>query len=78
MFVEIITPGQTLYSGEANLVQLPGAEGSFEVMHNHAPIIALLKAGKVKVKDTENKNLFFEINGGVMENLKNKLIILAE
>jgi len=78
MFVEIITPGQTLYSGEANLVQLPGSEGSFEVMQNHAPIIALLKAGKVKVKDLENKDLFFEINGGVMENLKNKLIILAE
>ncbi len=78
MFVEIITPAQTLYSGEANLVQLPGSEGSFEVMHNHAPIIALLKKGKVKVKDLENKDLFFEINGGVMENLKNKLIILAE
>ena len=78
MFVEIITPGQTLYAGEATLVQLPGSEGSFEVMQNHAPIIALLKAGKVKVKDAENKDLFFEINGGVMENLKNKLIILAE
>jgi F-type H+-transporting ATPase subunit epsilon len=78
MFVEIVTPGQTLYAGEATLVQLPGSEGSFEVMQNHAPIIALLKAGKVKVKDAENKDLFFEINGGVMENLKNKLIILAE
>ena len=78
MFVEIITPGQTLYSGEAKLVQLPGAEGSFEVMQNHAPIIALLKAGKVKVKDADNKELFFDINGGVMENLKNKLVILAE
>lgn len=78
MFVEIITPAKTLYSGEATLVQLPGSEGSFEVMQNHAPIIALLKAGKVKVKDAENMELFFEINGGVMENLKNKLVILAE
>ena len=78
MLVEIITPAKTLYSGEATLVQLPGSEGSFEVMQNHAPIISLLKAGKVKVKDAENKELFFEINGGVMENLKNKLVILAE
>lgn len=78
MTVEIITPGETLYSGEAILVQLPGAEGSFEVMQNHAPIIALLQKGKVKVKDLESKEIYFDINGGVMEMLKNKLVILAE
>ena len=78
MTVEIITPSETLYSGEAILVKLPGAEGSFEVMQNHAPIIALLQKGKVKVKDLESKEIYFDINGGVMEMLKNKLVILAE
>jgi F-type H+-transporting ATPase subunit epsilon len=78
MTVEIITPGETLYSGEALLVQLPGAEGSFEVMQNHAPIIALLQKGKVKVKDLESKETYFDVNGGVVEMLKNKLVILAE
>jgi F-type H+-transporting ATPase subunit epsilon len=78
MTVEIITPGETLYSGEASLVKLPGAEGSFEVMQNHAPIIALLQKGKVKVKDLESRELYFDINGGVMEMLKNKLVILVE
>ncbi len=78
MILEIITPGETLYSGEASIVKLPGAEGSFEIMQNHAPMIALLQKGKVKVKDLESKELYFDINGGVMEMLKNKLVILAE
>lgn len=78
MFLEIITPDKKLFSGEVNLVQLPGTLGSFEILHNHAPLISTLVKGKVKIIDLEKKTLFFEINGGVVEVQKNKIIILAD
>ncbi len=78
MKIEIITPDTTIYEGEVSLAQLPGLDGSFEVLNNHAPMIAALKKGKVKVIDAKKSTLLFEINGGVVEVLKNKLLVLAE
>ena len=49
MQLEIITPESKVFSGEANAVQLPGNDGIFQVLNNHAPIIAALKSGVVKV-----------------------------
>ena len=77
MIVEIITPNKTFFSGNASLIQLPGIDGLFEILENHAPLIAALKKDKVKVV-SEEKTLFFEINGGVVEVLKNKILVLAE
>ena len=78
MTVDIITPDKTIFSGEADVVQLPGKDGSFEILKNHAPMIAVLQKGKIKVVDPKNEKLFFEINGGVIEVVKNKVLILAE
>lgn len=79
MQVEIITPDKEIYKGEAILVQLPGIDGSFEILNNHAPLISALKEGKIKLKKTkESKDEFYEINGGVIEVLNNKVLILAE
>lgn len=49
MHLEIITPETKIFAGEAEAVQLPGLDGSFQVLNNHAPIIAGLAAGTVKV-----------------------------
>ena len=78
MFLEIITPDKKLFSGEVKSVKLPGTGGSFGILNNHAPIIASLKKGTVKVVDENNTTENFEINGGVVEMLKNKIILLAE
>lgn len=78
MHLEIITPEQTLFTGEVSLVQLPGYDGSFEILNDHAPLISVLAAGKVKVQDSQKQNRFFEIKGGVIEVLHNKVLILAE
>ena len=47
MNLEIITPDKSVYTGEVSLVQLPGIDGSFEVLDNHAPLISVLKKGKI-------------------------------
>jgi len=79
MNIEIITPDQTIFSGDAILVQLPGIDGSFEILDNHTPLISVLDKGNIKIKvDKEGDAQFFEINGGVVEVLKNKVLILAE
>lgn len=77
MFLEIITPDKKVYSGEVSSVSVPGTNGSFQVLKNHAPIISSLLNGKVKVKDKEGEKVF-TVKGGVVENLQNKVVILAE
>lgn len=78
MKLEIISPDTTIFEGDAEIVQLPGIDGSFEILNNHAPIISVLKKGKIKVVDKNNKITYFEIKGGVIEVLKNKVLIVAE
>ncbi|MFU8844362.1 MAG: ATP synthase F1 subunit epsilon [Bacteroidales bacterium] len=78
MKVEIINPDTTIFTGDADLVQLPGKDGLFAVLNNHAPLIAVLKKGKVRIVDKNNKTQFFEIKGGVIEVVRNKVLILAE
>jgi len=78
MKLEIITPEQTLYSGEVTLVQLPGIDGSFEILNDHAPLIAVLAKGQVKIQNAQKQLEYFEIKGGVVEVLRNKVLVLAE
>ena len=79
MKVDIITPDTVLYTGEdITLVQLPGIAGSFEIMNNHAPLISVLRKGPIKLVTKGNNPLFFDVNGGVIEVLDNKVLILAE
>lgn len=78
MYVEIITPDKNLFEGEADLVQVPGTNGSFAVLKNHAPIISTLEPGEIKVLTTYGVNKFFEIGGGIIEVKNNKIAILVE
>lgn len=94
MHLEIVTPESKVFTGEAVSVQLPGTEGLFQVLNNHAAIISTLEEGSVKIEfstaqdvkkinkqlklDASKKIATFEIGGGVVEMLNNKLIILAD
>jgi F-type H+-transporting ATPase subunit epsilon len=78
MRLEIITPETTLFAGDVSLVQLPGIDGSFEILDNHAPLISVLSTGKVKIQDAAKQTQFFDIKGGVVEVLFNKVLVLAE
>ncbi len=78
MQLEIITPEHKVFEGQVSSVQLPGFDGKFEILNNHAPIISNLTKGNVRVIDTNNNTELFEINGGVIEMQNNKIIVLAE
>lgn len=78
MKLEIITPSKSIFSGEASLVQLPGLDGLFEVLEHHAPLVSALKKGTLKVQSKDNEVQYFDINGGVVEVLQDKVLVLAE
>jgi F-type H+-transporting ATPase subunit epsilon len=79
MNLEILTPEKKLFSDEVYGVQMPGISGSFEVLEKHAPLVSALKAGRVKVlKDKQNHFTYFDIQGGFVEVLNNRVTLLAE
>ncbi|WP_426490497.1 ATP synthase F1 subunit epsilon [Hymenobacter sp. 102] len=75
MHLEIITPDRKVFEGEVTSAQFPGVDGLFEVLSNHAPLISALKAGEVVLNGGSTR---FAIEGGVVEVLRNNVIVLAE
>ncbi len=77
MLLEIITPDKKLFEGEVSSVIVPGKNGKFQMLNRHAPVISALKKGKIKIKTSQGVQQF-DVNGGVVEMQKNKIIVLAE
>ena len=78
MFLEVITPEKITYQGEVGLVQMPGKMGSFEVLHNHAPIAALLDSGRVKVIDAVRNIIYLDIAKGLVHVKNNRITIITQ
>lgn len=91
MYLEIVTPEATLFNGEVDSVTVPGVNGEFEILQNHAPVVSILKdgfvkvAGKVQLDESveskftkSDKGVWLAINSGTIEMNNNKLIILAD
>ncbi len=92
MILEIVSPEAKLFSGEVTSVTVPGVDGSFQMLNNHAPIVSILTKGDVKIaannpvfnKESEDKfvkennNYNLAINSGTLELKDNKIIILVD
>lgn len=80
MQLEILTPEHKVYTGTVYGIQLPGTHGSFEILEKHAPMIASLGKGKMKViKDKNHANTeTYEITAGFVEVLNNNVSVLIE
>jgi F-type H+-transporting ATPase subunit epsilon len=76
--VEIITPKRIVFKGEATSFSAPGFDGGFQVLHNHAPLLASVKIGKVKISAAEGNEFHYAISGGFVEVRENNVILLAE
>ncbi len=77
MKLEIITPEQNVFSGEVDLVTLPGKEGQFQILKDHAPLVSTLKTGDL-VYETAGKKETIVVDGGVVQVLNNKVLVLAD
>ncbi len=78
MVLEIIKPEKNVYKGEVTSVVVPALDGKLGILNNHAPLITTLKEGVIVVKANDGSELEFEVKGGTVEMLNNKLTILAE
>jgi len=76
--LDIITPDATFFTGDVRSVTVPGVKGSFQVLNDHAPIISTLGTGTLKVVAMDGRETIFNIDGGVVEVKKNRIIVLAE
>ncbi len=92
MILEIVTPEASIFNSEVDSVAVPGINGSFQMLNNHAPIVSLLDQGVIRIKGkaiqineefsdlfkTEEDEFQLEINTGTIEMNANKIIILVD
>ena len=75
--LEILSPEKVIFTGEVRGVILPGVEGGFEVLKGHAPLIAALGSGNVRVLDGGGEESYV-IESGFVEVLNNNVVVLVE
>lgn len=78
LYVEIVAPDGRVFQGDAEGVRAPGVEGSFEVLTNHAPMIAAFGVGPIRVTSADGEEIFYATSGGFVEVLDNHVTVLAE
>ncbi|CAM1367430.1 F0F1 ATP synthase subunit epsilon [Tenacibaculum xiamenense] len=66
MFLEIVTPEAILFSSDVDSVTVPGIDGDFQMLNNHAPIVSILDKGTVKIHvHTQNHLSFDDLHGSI-------------
>ena len=78
LYIEIVAPDKRVFHGDAQGLRAPGVEGSFEVLYNHAPMIAAIGIGPLYVTLPSGERITFATSGGFLEVLSNIVTILAE
>ncbi|MCO6464627.1 MAG: ATP synthase F1 subunit epsilon [Saprospiraceae bacterium] len=74
----VLTPEKEIYRGQVSSVKVPGINGSFEVLNNHAPLVAALGSGNVRIRDEKGANKNFTISKGFIEVLRNEVSLLVQ
>lgn len=76
--LEVVTPGKSVVSEEAQIVIAPGSLGEFGVLVGHTPFLTTLKLGIIRYKDIQGIERFVFVSGGFAEALPNKVTVLAQ
>ncbi len=77
MYLEILTPGKSVFEGEVKSASFPGTDGSFQILDNHAPLVSTLGKGVIIYRDKKD-SFELTVDGGVVEVLNNRVVVLAE
>jgi F-type H+-transporting ATPase subunit epsilon len=75
---ELVSPDKVLFDGDAQAVLVPGSEGDFQVLSDHAPVMTSVRPGVVGIDDASGKHSRVFVRGGFADASKNGLILLAE
>jgi len=75
---ELVSPVQLLLSQEVDMVVVPGAEGDFGVLADHAPVISTIRAGTITVFDNGAASARIFVAGGFAEVTAERCTVLAE
>lgn len=75
---QLLTPDGSKYEGELKSATLPGVNGSFQILFNHAPIVSALGIGRIELVDVDMNESLYAVTGGFVEMKDNLLTILAE
>jgi F-type H+-transporting ATPase subunit epsilon len=75
--LEVITPLKLVISEDAERVILRTTEGDMGILANHAPLVAELAVGEMKIKSNGNEERFF-VSGGFLEISKERTLVLAD
>ncbi len=75
--VEITSQDRTVYSGEADIVVVPGSAGEMGILPHHSPLLSTLKFGVIKVRSKEGEQIF-TVAGGIVEVQPDQVTILAD
>lgn len=78
MNITVLTPDEKVFQGEATSVTVPGTDGQFQVLNNHAPIVSSLAEGKVKIVKGGGEDMIFTIQKGFIEVLNNEVSLLVQ
>ncbi len=75
---ELVSPDKQMFSGAAESVLVPGSEGDFVVLKDHAPVMTALKPGVIAIEDAAGKHKRIFVRGGFADVSPAGLIVLAE
>ena len=76
--LEIVTPRKVVYTGDVVSFSAPGTMGGFQVLFNHAPLLAEIGVGEVKIQDPQGNDLRYSTSGGFVDVKQNHVVLLAE
>ncbi len=77
MHVDIVSAEEEIYSGTAEMLFAPTADGEVGIMPRHTQLIARMKPGEVRIRKGDDEQIFY-VSGGVLEVQPNVVTILAD
>jgi F-type H+-transporting ATPase subunit epsilon len=77
-YFELVSPDKLVFKGQAESVLVPGSEGDFVVLKDHAPVMASLRPGVVAIEEAQGKQTKIFVRGGFADVSQAGLILLAE
>jgi F-type H+-transporting ATPase subunit epsilon len=76
--VDIVSAEGEIFSGQAAMVFVPAAQGEIGIAPRHAPLLAMLKAGEVRVQTPDGEEHGFYVGGGALEIQPQRVTVLAD